>query len=57
MGLGDLTKIEELLGYVANGELDLKPLISHQMSLDDVEAAFDLFANNPNEVLKIIIKP
>jgi len=57
MGLGDLTLIDELFTYVKEGKLDLTKLITHTMSLDEVLEAFDLFKNNPNKTLKIVIKP
>lgn len=57
MGLGDLTTIKDLLNHVKNGTLDLAPLVSHTMPLDDIEKALELVQHKPDEVLKVIIKP
>ncbi len=57
MGLGNLNLIKPLLKKVESGELDLTPLITHRMSLDNIEEAINMFKNNPDEVLKIIIRP
>ncbi|QOR36345.1 alcohol dehydrogenase catalytic domain-containing protein [Clostridium sp. 'deep sea'] len=57
MGLGNLTIIETLLNKVIEGKLDLTPLITHTMKLTEIEKALDMFMNNPDEVVKIIIKP
>ena len=57
MGLGDLKNISGLLNQVNEGNLDLTPLISHTMPLDDIESAIDLVQNKPDEVVKVIIKP
>ena len=57
MGLSDLKLTDYLLKKVIAGELDLTPLITHTMKLDDIEEALELFINKPDEAIKIIIKP
>lgn len=57
MGLGNLNLIPQLLSKVENGELDLTPLITHRMPLDDVVKAVDMFRNQPDDVLKILVNP
>jgi alcohol dehydrogenase len=67
-GLGDLTivttlcpggkeRMRRLMNAVASGRVDLKPLVTHRFKLDDIEAAYDLFAHQRDGVLKIAITP
>ena len=42
---------------LASGRVDLGPLVTHQYKLDDIVAAYDLFAHQRDGVLKIAIKP
>jgi threonine dehydrogenase-like Zn-dependent dehydrogenase len=42
---------------VASGRIDLSPLVTHHYALDDIVAAYDLFANQRDGVLKVAIKP
>lgn len=67
-GLGDKTivstlcpggkeRMRRLMNVVASGRLDLKPLVTHRFKLDDIEAAYDLFANQRDGVLKVAITP
>jgi threonine dehydrogenase-like Zn-dependent dehydrogenase len=67
-GLGDHTiktalcpggkeRMRRLLNVVASGRLDLESLVTHHYKLDDIVAAYDLFANQRDGVLKVAIKP
>lgn len=67
-GLGDLTivttlcpggteRMRRLMAVVASGRADLKPLVTHRFKLDDIESAYDLFANQRDGVLKVAINP
>lgn len=49
--------MRRLLNVVASGRVDLKPLVTHQYRLDDIVAAYDLFAHQRDGVLKVAIKP
>jgi alcohol dehydrogenase len=40
---------------IAAGRVDLKPLVTHRFKLDDIEEAYDLFANQRDGVLKVAI--
>lgn len=42
---------------IASARLDTRPLVTHRFKLDDIEAAYDLFANQRDGVLKIAITP
>lgn len=44
------------ISMMASGQIDVTPLISHQISLDEVEKGFQLMTN-PEESLKILIQP
>jgi len=67
-GLGDHTirtalcpggkeRMRRLMNVVEANRLDLGVLVSHQYKLDDIVAAYDLFANQRDGVLKVAIKP
>lgn len=54
---GGKERMRRLLNVVASGRIDLKPLVTHRFKLDDIEEAYDLFANQRDGVLKIAITP
>jgi alcohol dehydrogenase len=67
-GLGDHTivttpcpggkeRMRRLMEVIASGRLDTRPLLTHRFRLDDIEAAYDLFANQRTGVLKVAITP
>jgi len=67
-GLGDYTivttlcpggkeRMRRLLSVVASQRADLKPLVTHRFKLNDIETAYDLFANQRDGVLKVAITP
>lgn len=65
-GLGDNTitttlcpggkeRMRRLMETIAGGRLDTRPLVTHRFTLDQIEEAYDLFANQREGVLKIAI--
>lgn len=50
-------RMEYLCNLVANGNIDLSPLFTHRMKLDDMPKAYDLFRSKAEGVLKIAITP
>ncbi|CAG8871675.1 Alcohol dehydrogenase [Pseudomonas fluorescens] len=42
---------------VASGRVDVSLLVTHRFRLDDIEAAYDLFANQRDGVMKVAITP
>lgn len=67
-GLGDHTiattlcpggkeRMRRLMNVLAAARADLRPLVTHRFKLDDIEAAYELFANQRDGVLKIAITP
>ncbi len=49
--------MRRLMNVVASGRIDLKPLVTHRYKLDDIEAAYDLFASQRDGVLKVAVTP
>ena len=67
-GLGDHTivttlcpggkeRMRRLMDVVASGRVDTRPLVTHRYSLDAIEEAYALFANQRDGVLKVAITP
>jgi len=56
MGLSSLDNKEVLMSYVQQGKIDLSSLITHRMSLNDIEKALTIFNDRTEDVIKIIIK-
>jgi len=67
-GLGDLKiittlcpggkeRLRRMMSVIGSGRVDLKPLVTHHFKLEQIEQAYDLFANQRDGVLKISITP
>lgn len=54
---GGKERMRRLLNVVGSGRVDLGVLVTHHYKLDDIVAAYDLFANQRDGVLKVAIKP
>jgi len=54
---GGKERMRRLMAVLASGRLDLKPLVTHRFRLDDIEAAYELFGNQRDGVLKVAITP
>jgi threonine dehydrogenase-like Zn-dependent dehydrogenase len=54
---GGKERMRRLMSVVASGRADLKPLVTHRFKLDEIEAAYELFANQRDGVLKVAITP
>jgi threonine dehydrogenase-like Zn-dependent dehydrogenase len=54
---GGKERMRRLMAVVASGRADLKPLVTHRFKLDQIEAAYELFANQRDGVLKVAITP
>ena len=48
---------EEILQLIADGKIDTTPLITHTYPLNEIEAAYRLFENRADGVMKVAIKP
>jgi threonine dehydrogenase-like Zn-dependent dehydrogenase len=45
------------MNIIEGGRVDLESLVTHRYSLDDIEGAYELFANQEDGVMKIAITP
>ena len=45
------------MNVVASGRVNLEPMVTHRFKLDEIEKAYDLFANQRDGVLKVAITP
>ncbi|KIH82609.1 NAD(P)-dependent alcohol dehydrogenase [Pseudomonas batumici] len=54
---GGKERMRRLMDVVASGSVDLKPLVTHRFKLDDIEAAYELFAHQRDGVMKVAITP
>ena len=54
---GGKERMRRLISTVASGEVDFKPMVTHRFKLDEIEQAYDLFANQRDGVLKVAITP
>jgi alcohol dehydrogenase len=67
-GLGDHTirttlcpggreRMRRIMEVIASGRVDTRALVTHRFKLDQIEAAYELFANQRDGVLKVAITP
>jgi threonine dehydrogenase-like Zn-dependent dehydrogenase len=54
---GGKERMRRLMNVLAANRLDLGLLVTHQYPLDDIVAAYDLFAHQRDGVLKVAVKP
>ena len=54
---GGKERMRRLMAIVASGRLDLQPMITHRFRLEDIELAYELFANGRDGVIKVAITP
>lgn len=54
---GGKERMRRLMNVIGSGRADLGALVTHHYKLDDIVAAYDLFANQRDGVLKVAIKP
>lgn len=54
---GGKERMRRLLNVVASGRVDLQPMVTHRFKLDQIEQAYELFANQRDGVLKVAITP
>ncbi|MEM7775404.1 MAG: NAD(P)-dependent alcohol dehydrogenase [Pseudomonadota bacterium] len=52
---GGKERMRRLMDTIASGRLDTRPLVTHRFALDQIEDAYDLFANQRDGVLKVAI--
>lgn len=54
---GGNERMRRLMSVIASGRVDLSAMVTHRFKLDDIEKAYDLFANQRDGVLKVAITP
>ena len=57
MGLGNLSRVDKLMGLVATGRVDLTPLATHNFALEEALEAYDLFENHKDQCVKVLLRP
>jgi threonine dehydrogenase-like Zn-dependent dehydrogenase len=54
---GGKERMRRLMNVVASGRVSLESMVTHRFKLDQIEQAYDLFANQRDGVLKVAITP
>jgi threonine dehydrogenase-like Zn-dependent dehydrogenase len=54
---GGKERMRRLMAVVASGRVDLGGLVTHRFKLEEIERAYDLFADQRDGVLKVAITP
>lgn len=54
---GGKERMRRLTNVVASGRVDLEALVTHRYKLDDIEAAYELFSEQRDGVLKVAVTP
>ena len=54
---GGKERMRRLMNVLASGRVNLEPMITHRFTLDQIEQAYELFANQRDGVLKIALTP
>jgi alcohol dehydrogenase len=54
---GGKERMRRLMNVIRSGRVDLTAMVTHNYKLDDIEAAYELFANQRDGVLKVAITP
>ncbi|MCY1548978.1 alcohol dehydrogenase [compost metagenome] len=54
---GGKERMRRLMNVIQSGRVDLGVMVTHQYKLDDIVEAYDLFAHQRDNVLKVAVKP
>jgi threonine dehydrogenase-like Zn-dependent dehydrogenase len=54
---GGKERMRRLMGAIASGRVDLRPMVTHRFPLERIGEAYDLFAHQRDGVLKVAITP
>ena len=57
MGLGNLSRMNQLMALLESGRVDLSPLVTQVFALDEALEAYDLFENHKEKCIKVLLKP
>jgi threonine dehydrogenase-like Zn-dependent dehydrogenase len=54
---GGKERMRRLMAVVEHGRVDLTPLLTHRVHLDDIVEAYALFGERRDGVLKVAVRP
>jgi threonine dehydrogenase-like Zn-dependent dehydrogenase len=54
---GGHERMRRLMSAIGSDRMDLDAMVTHRFKLGDIEAAYELFANQRDGVLKVAITP
>ena len=54
---GGKERMRRLMGVIASGRVDLRPMVTHRFKLDQIEEAYELFARQRDGVPKVAVTP
>jgi threonine dehydrogenase-like Zn-dependent dehydrogenase len=54
---GGKERMRRLMNVIASGRVDLRPMVTHRLRLEQIEEAYELFAHQRDGVLKVAITP
>ena len=54
---GGKERMRRLMAVIESGRVDLRVMVTHRLKLDDIEATYDLFANQRDGVFKVATTP
>jgi threonine dehydrogenase-like Zn-dependent dehydrogenase len=54
---GGKERMRRLMAVIESGRVDLAAMVTHRFKLDDIESAYELFANQRDGVFKVAITP
>ena len=57
MGLGNISRMTQLMGLVETGRVDLAPMATQVFALEKALEAYDLFEYHKDQCLKVLLKP
>jgi threonine dehydrogenase-like Zn-dependent dehydrogenase len=57
MGLGNLSRMDQLMSLLESGKVDLSPLVSHTFPLNQALDAYELFENHKDSCIKVLLEP
>jgi 2-desacetyl-2-hydroxyethyl bacteriochlorophyllide A dehydrogenase len=57
MGLAYLGHMKKLLDLVRIGAIDVRPLITHRISLNEIKKGIEIFEKRKDNVIKIVVRP
>lgn len=49
--------VDPILKLIQEGKFDARDIITHKISLDNGEHAYDILANKKDNCIKVILKP